>query len=289
MSGLNTTWTIPHDQAKKVEGTWYVRVPGSHNVSLFKMVCEDNHLAEGMDLRSLATNNGLITLRMIRNKAQASELGAEASTLFAADSGTPRKTQRSRGALNTQRRISQSMEIEVPVYGVIQVLKPVSANDALYVEYDEHTLSAVIQFLRESGFAPENSYRHLKHDGNKGIQRRRDGKFLVKRQHGKHKSQIVPTLEDALQLQMRAAPNGESNGEGDDDLAMEVENAPNGESNGEGDDDPPILQELEIHQKKREQPEKQINKTEKWSSQAMPLKTSMQKMSEPSRCWQCGI
>ena len=135
------------------------------------------------------------------------------------------------------------MEIEVPVYGVIQVLKPVSANDALYVEYDEHTLSAVIQFLRKSGFAPENSYRHLKHDGHKGIQRRRDGKFLVKRPHGKHKSQIVPTLEDALQLQLRAptwaAPNGESNGGEDDDLAMEL-----------GDDDPPILQELEIHQKK---------------------------------------
>ena len=250
MSGLNTTWTIPHDQAKKVEGTWYVRVPGSHNVSLFKMVCEDNHLAEGMDLSSLATSNGLMGLRMIRNKAQARELGAAASTLFAADSGTPRRTKRSRGALNTQRRMCQSMEIEVPSYGFIHVLKPVSGNDALYVEYDEHTLSAVIQFLRESGFAPENSYRHLKHDGNKGIQRRRDGKFLVKRQHGKHKSQIVPTLEDALQLQMQAAPNGECNGEGDDDLAMDVENDSNGDGNGQGAVDPPILQELEIHQKK---------------------------------------
>ena len=260
MSGLNTTWTIPHDQAKKVEGTWYVRVPGSHNVSLFKMVCEDNHLAEGMDLSSLASSNGLMGLRMIRNKAQARELGAAASTLFAADSGTPRKTQRSRGALNTQRRISQSMEIEVPAYGFIQVLKPVSANDALYVEYDEHTLSAVIQFLRESGFAPENSYRHLKHDGDKGIQRRRDGRFLVKKQLGKHKSQIVPTLQDALQLQMQNAPNGECNGEGDDDLAMDVENAANGDGNGEGAVDPPILQELEIHQKNKKRKTRKTNK-----------------------------
>ena len=132
------------------------------------------------------------------------------------------------------------MEIEVPSYGFIHVLKPVSGNDALYVEYDEHTLSAVIQFLRESGFAPENSYRHFRHDGTKGIQRRKDGRFKVCVPHGKHKSQIVPTLEDALQLQLRAAPNGESNGEGDDDLAMEL-----------GDDDPPILQELEIHPKKK--------------------------------------
>ena len=83
---------------------------------------------------------------------------------------------------------------------------------------------------------------------------------MVKRQHGKHKSQIVPTLEDALQLQLRAAPNGESNGEGDDDLAMEVENAPNGESNGEGDDDPPILQELEIHQKNKKEKQEKTNK-----------------------------
>ena len=184
MSGLKSTWTIPHDHAKRVEGTTFVRVPGSHNASLQKLVCEHNPLAEGMHLRSLASSHGLMELRMIRNKTQARELGAAASTLFAADSGTPRKPQRSRGALNTQRKISHSMEIEVPVYGVIQVLKPVSANDALYVEYDEHTLSAVIQFLRESGFAPENSYRHLKHDGDKGIQRRRDGRFLVKKQLG---------------------------------------------------------------------------------------------------------
>ena len=145
------------------------------------------------------------------------------------------------------------MQIEVPLVGnthFIQVPKPVSAEDALYVEFEANTMSVVIQCLRESGFEPEDDIRKLKHDGEKGIQRRKDGRFLVKKQLGKHKSQIVPTLWDALQLQMQNAPNGDCNGEGADDPAMDVENAANGYGNGEGAVDPPILQELEIHQKK---------------------------------------
>merc|ERR1712039_1079919 len=91
-----------------------------------------------------------------------------------------------------------------------------------------------IQFLRESGFAPEDAIRKLKHDGEKGIQRRKDGKFLVKKQLGKHKSQIVPTLWEALQLQMENATNGDGNAE---DQPMAMENAANGDCNGAEDSD----------------------------------------------------
>ena len=99
--------------------------------------------------------------------------------------------------------LSSSMEIEVQLGGsnhCIQVLKPVSAKDALYVEFEANTLSIVIQFLRESGFAPEDAARKIQHNGEKGIQRRKDGKFLVKKQLGKHKSKW-----DALELQMENA------------------------------------------------------------------------------------
>merc|ERR1712061_876176 len=142
----------------------------------------------------------------------------------------------SRGALNTLRMISSSMEIEVPLGGCkhcIQVLKPVSAKDALYVEFEANTISIVIQFLRESGFA--DATRKIKHNGEKGIQRRKDGKFLVKKQLGKHKSQIVPTLWEALQLQMENATDGDGNAE---DQPMAMENAANGDCNGEGAEDP---------------------------------------------------
>ena len=152
------------------------------------------------------------------------------------------------------------MEIEVQLFGCkhsIQVLKPVCAKDALYVEFEANTLSIVIQFLRESGFAPEDAARKIQHNGEKGIQRRKDGKFLVKKQLGKHKNQIVPTLWDALQLQMQSATNGDDNaetqpmamenaangdcnGEGAEDPAMYMENAANGDGNGEGAGDPPI-------------------------------------------------
>ena len=137
MSGLITTWMIPHEHAKHVEGNTFVRVPGSHNQSLLKLVCENNPLAKGMNLSSLASSCGLMELRMIRNATQARELSAPAWTLFAADSVTPRKARRmSRGALNTLRMISSSIEVEVPLCECthcIQVLKPVSAKDALYV------------------------------------------------------------------------------------------------------------------------------------------------------------
>ena len=275
MSGLNTTWMIPHEHAKHVEGTTFVRVPGSHNASLLKLVCENNPLAEGLNLRSLASSCGLMQLRMDRNVTQATQLSAPASTLFAAESVTPRKARRmSRGALHTLRRISSSMEIEVQLGGCkkcIQVLKPVSAKDALYVEFEANTMETVIQFLRESGFAPDNSYQQIKHNGEKGIQRRKDGKFLVKKQLGKHKSQIVSTLWEALHIQMgnatngdgnaedqpmamQNAANGDCNGEGAQDPAMDMENAANRDGNGEGAGDPPIGVERGAKKKRSMQP-----------------------------------
>ena len=261
MPGLNTTWVIPHAHAKHVEGTAFVRVPGSHNTSLLKLVCENNPLAEeGMNFRSLTSSCGLMELIKTRNATQARQLSAPASTLFAADSVTPKKARRrSKGELNTLRMISASMEIEVPLGGCkhcIKVLKPVSAKDALYVEFEANTISIVIQFLRESGFAPGNATKKIQHKGDKGIQRRKDGKFLVKKQLGKHKSQIVPSLRDALHLQsteslgddpveaedppmaMENAANGDGNGEGVEDPPMAMENAANGDDNVERAEDP---------------------------------------------------
>ena len=64
MSGLNTTWKIPHEHAKHVEDTTFVRVPGSHNTSLLKLVCENNPLAEGMNLSSLASSSQASSLQL---------------------------------------------------------------------------------------------------------------------------------------------------------------------------------------------------------------------------------
>ena len=57
---------------------------------------------------------------------------------------------------------------------------------------------------------------------------------------------------------------------------MDVENAANGHGNGEGAGDPPVLPELEIHQKKntkgKHKRKKQTNK-KKWSMQQMFVHT----------------
>ena len=81
MSGLEATWKIPHSHAKHVEGTAFVRAPGSHNISLLKLVCENNPLAKGMNLRSLASSCGLMELIKARNATQARQLSAPAQKL----------------------------------------------------------------------------------------------------------------------------------------------------------------------------------------------------------------
>ena len=111
-----------------------------------------------------------------------------------------------------------------------------------------------------------------------------DCKFLVKKQLGKHKSQIVPTLWDALELQMENALDREvtqifqswrltkrktqkktnkpqkKRTNKWSMQPMDVQNAANGHGNGEGAGDPPVLPDLEIHQKKNTKGKKQTNK-----------------------------
>ena len=83
MSGLRTVWKIPHEQAKCVEGTTFVRLAESDkNESLLKLVCEKNPLAKDMNLRSLADCCGVCFLTMVRNATQARELGAPALSLI---------------------------------------------------------------------------------------------------------------------------------------------------------------------------------------------------------------
>ena len=177
----------------------YLSLGCSHTVAFCKLA----PLGGPTPIKELQDANGNVDYGKICKQADFKhmiEQGWDWDTLFAADSVTPRKARRmSRGALNTMRMISHSMEIEVPLVGnthLIQVLKPVSAKDALYVESEANTLSVVFQFLMESGFAPEDAIRKLNHDGEKGVQMMNDCKFLVKKQLGKHNSQIVPTLWD---------------------------------------------------------------------------------------------
>ena len=196
MSGLRTTWKIHHEHAKRVEGTTFVRLAESDkNESLLKLVCEKNPLAKGWNLRSLADCCGLYFLAMVRTQTQARELGAPASTLFV------RKVAISRRMPTWRLRCSCSMQIEVPLGAAgthrIQVLKPGTPRDALYVEFEYNTMWVVIKCLREFGLAPVHAMK-LKPDGEKGIQRRKHDK--VKKQLGKHKSKW-----DALELQMENA------------------------------------------------------------------------------------
>ena len=265
MSGLRTVWKIPHEQAKHVEGTSFVRLAESDkNESLLKLVGEKNPLAKGWNLRSLADCCGLYFLAMVRTQTQAREQGAPASTLFV------RKAAISRRMPTWRLRCSSAMQIEVPLGAAgthrIQVLKPGTPRDALYVEFEYNTMWVVIKCLREFGLAPVHAMK-LKPDGEKGIQRRKHDK--VKKQLGKHKSKW-----DALELQMENALDREvtqifqswrltkrktqkktnkpqkKRTNKWSMQPMDVQNAANGHGNGEGAGDPPVLPDLEIHQKK---------------------------------------
>ena len=146
------------------------------------------------------------------------------------------------------------MEIEVPLGGCthcIQVLKPVSAKDALYVEFADNPISVVINFLRESGFEPDNVTKKIKHDGDKGIPRRIGGKFLVKNGKGKHKSKIVSTLWDAIALQTNHS--GDETWAEDPTMAMKdaatgYDNAVNEDCYGDGAEDPSLNTENAVNE-----------------------------------------
>ena len=283
MSGLRTVWKIPHEQAKCVEGTTFVRLAESDkNESLLKLVGEKNPLAKGWNLRSLADCCGLYFLEMVRDLTKHREQRAPASTLSVRKVSTHPEFWRL--------RCSCSMQIEVPLGAAgthrIQVLKPGTPRDALYVEFEYNTMWVVIKCLREFGLAPVHAMK-LKPDGEKGIQRRKHDK--VKKQLGKHKSKW-----DALELQMENALDREvsqifqswrstkrktqkkTNKPQKTNKwsmqPMDVENAANGHGNGEGAGDPPVLPDLEIHQKKNTKGKKQTNK-KKWSMQQMFVHT----------------
>ena len=80
----------------------------------------------------------------------------------------------------------------------IEVLRSVSAKDALCVKYDASTLGYVLKYMRDNGFTEMKP--NFKHPGAKGILKREGGFVVVGTDDsGKKRFKKVKTLEDAMQ------------------------------------------------------------------------------------------
>ena len=80
----------------------------------------------------------------------------------------------------------------------IEVLRSVSAKDALYVKYDASTLGYVLKYMRDNCFTEMKP--NFKHQGAKGILKREGGFVVVSTDDsGKKRFKRVHTLEHAMQ------------------------------------------------------------------------------------------
>ena len=102
---------------------------------------------------SLTSSKGLCDLIRLRNEAQADSMASSGCKLFEAP--IKKRRLRSRPSQEVMRTNPDSLMLEVVLDGVyhnVSVLRPVHPTDNLFVEYEESTLTVVLNYLRSQGF-----------------------------------------------------------------------------------------------------------------------------------------
>ena len=165
-AGLKGTWKIKRDETRTVDDRVFACIDAL-NFSLRGLVTEDNKNFADVDktfrLTSASTYKQLLD---IRNKAQSDALTVDAPvcSLFSESEVVPaKKRKRTRPADSAHGDASdkQFIQISVNIDGAdvaICVLRPTTAREKVYVEYDEHNITAVVNFLR-SGAVVDATYK----------------------------------------------------------------------------------------------------------------------------------
>ena len=185
------------------------------NWGLVQVVNYGNDLAqpETTDSRfankTLANCIGLHKLFELRNEEQAKQLSSAGAgvgcTLFGDEKQSPSKVHRKdqhvpKCEIVKLRAQQHAINITVPIGKTlhsIQVLRPVQAQDAIWIIYEQVALQVVIEFLRINGFnAPQP--KKLKHQGDCMVQKVGDRFRVVIMHDGKKKFKLVDSLEEAM-------------------------------------------------------------------------------------------
>ena len=203
------------DQLEGSDGSTFIRL-NPRNTSLVALIIEKNDhptIPQPPPKNfSLTTSEGIAMLKRMRNSAQAESLTEDrptACTLFASPDGAEKKKARITRSDMLQMR-KEHVPIIIDVSGVsVRVLRPVQQDDILSVEYEEASIGAVMEYIRESGCTEDRPQRPRDPLLPPGIFAR-GGVFIVlyKGADGRKKHLRKKTLDEAVEAQAALIAEG---------------------------------------------------------------------------------
>jgi len=214
-------WEIKRELITELDGTKFVKLQ-PHDYGLMRIITQGSETAPKPLPKdfSLTSSIGLRTLIKLRNDAQTRELQADEAPrnpLFR--STTPQIAKRprlSRSNLKAMRSKPEPLTITIPASGDsgvmdVQVLRPVHPRDDLWVEYDLHILSRILEYLRDEPFDTDQKSKHDK-TLPKGVWHHGEGFLVAYQWDGKPRSKKCTSVEAAVVFKANGVPI-----EGDDD------------------------------------------------------------------------
>ena len=226
-------WRVPLENVRTMNATNFVKICNNTRI-LIQMASkgrrDEEEIKNNIGHVSLNRFEGYHQLMTWRNKAQAEELVPQPveSTLFGEQAQRkPIKVVRlSRSERVAAKNTYSPIEVDIKVDSAVmtvQMLRPMHPCDALWVQLDTETFSAVMKIMNESLLLPETTRVSDEVPGDiKGIHKRKAGGYMVKT--GTKTRKLCKTLSDAIDTKRRIeAGGGEEVGEESADAVEEDE------------------------------------------------------------------
>jgi hypothetical protein len=228
VTGVAKKWSItsPSD-VQEIGDRAFVKL-NTQNTSLWALIASNNPKVLGganSQSRDLKTSKGLTELIAMRNRIQSAALAPEQPQICSLFEAPKKKAKVTfaRDKATAKRTAPESLIIPLQMDGTtyeVSVLRPVHPQDAVFVEYNNASIAAVVQWLRTSEF-DEGLKRARTLGLPKGIHKRLFGekKYAVvyTKPDGSISQKLVRELDDALAF--HADPTIKFDDSSDDDDA----------------------------------------------------------------------
>ena len=231
-------WRVPPEDVKTVNATTFVKVRNDSRAvaAMISKGHRDEEEIQDHGRVNLTRFEGYHQLMTWRNKAQAEELVPQPveSTLFGEQAQRkPIKVVRlSRSERSVAKNTYSPIEVDIKVDSAVmtvQMLRPMHPCDALWVQLDTATVSAVMKVINQSHLLPETARVSDEIPGDvKGIHKRKQGRYVVKT--GNRTSKLCKTLSDAIETRREIEAGGGEEVAGDGEDAWEEDAVPLGET-----------------------------------------------------------
>ena len=215
VEGNPRTWTIKHNDIKIIDDVEFVKMSAKSSTLSSLLGNQGGYLC-------LSRSNGYDKLVKLRNDqaCAAVSMPADECTLFE----TPVKSKRQTMQMITQKRENpEVMNLELDISGAvypIKVLKPAFPSDAIFVAFEEDTISAILKFIETNGFTDASLKRKRIQSAEvlpKGVHRCDRGYRVNYTEGSALRRKSVPSLDAALSF--LADPDIDDDEDDEDDEA----------------------------------------------------------------------